>query len=260
MDVGIKPIRQKFLEPNFLFALNFFEGYVFGRVARRRICLYKPYPVISSAGAAIDISASTAQSELRFRDSRNTEVDILYLEDPTKGGYPWFYHGAIGIKPQYINMYLRFPEGKEIPGKFVKLDPIRPDAGNDVGYLNSLLSPYEEPTDAIEIIIPPKQHLGAEYYNKDSARSHNPVLNLLFALYWIQIFNTEKYANLIRKIALREVPASFMTVGFGETPFELASDVAKDWDLHLEKDFMLHPKKGVYRPMSLDEAVGLGGR
>lgn len=242
--VGISPFIEKILESNYLFALQFREGFVFGRTVRRRICQYKPWPLIESDGTAVEIAASSTKAELRFRDPRNPKNEILYLDTSTNSGYPWFLHGSIGIKPQYINMYPRFPEGKDIPGKFPNVDPIKPASGDDLGYVNSLNSPYEEPTDYIEYVIPPGLHLGAEYYNKDTARTHRPVLNLLFALYWVQTFTKEKHANLIRRIAAREVPAAFLTVGFGDFPQELGDKLKEDWKVE---------------PMSLDEALG-GGR
>lgn len=242
---GIIPIAEKFLQPNYLMALEFRQGFVFGRVIRRRICQYKPYALVDSAGSVIDIAATTHQAELRFRDPRNPDKDILYLDVTTNSGYPWILHGSIGIKPQYIYMYPRFPEGKDIPGKFPNVDPIQPSAGDLLGYVNELKSPYEEPTDYVEYVIPPLQHLAAEYYNKDSARSHQPVMNLLFVVYWFQALSAGRHPDLIAKIATRQVPAAFLTVGFGDFPFELGDTVARDWRA---------------TPISLDEAGALGGR
>ncbi len=230
MEEGIIPIRKKIMQANYLFAAEFREGFLFGRVARRRICQYKPYAVINSAGTAVSIAASAAQAELRLRDPRNTKVSLLYLDSTTNNGFPWFYHGAIGIRPQQINMYLRYPESKDIIGKFPGVDPIRPGSGDDFGYVNQLNSPFEEPTDHAELVLIPGQELGAEFYNKDpDSRTHQPVLNLLFALYWVQFFSKEKNAGLIRRIASRDVPATFLTVGFGDVPFELGDTLARDW-------------------------------
>jgi len=140
-------------------------------------------------------------------------------------------------------MYPRFPEGKEIPGKFPNVDPIRPSTGDLLGYVDSLVSPYESPTDFIEYVIPPLIRLGAEYYNKDLKRSHQPVMNLLFALYWFQAFTKEKHPKLISSIAARTVPAAFFTVGWGDVPLPLGDTLKKEWNVE---------------PMSLDEALALG--
>lgn len=245
MEAGIRPIREKFLLPNYLGALEFKEGFVFFRVVRRMICRYKPYPVIDENGNSIDVQPLSYETEHRFRDPRNTENSILYLESTTSpDGYPWFLHGAIGIKPQYIYMYLRIPEGREIPGRFPNLDPIRPSAGDNFGYINSEFSPYGEPTDFVELVIPPRVHVSAEYYNKDPDRSHQPVLDLFFCVYRIQIFkpDNDKHKKIIADIAQRRVPAAFLMTGGAETPLEMGTTLMKDWDV---------------RPISLDEASEL---
>ena len=252
----MKPIREKILERNYLFALEFSEGFVFGRTIRVRLCQYKPWPLIDSAGTAMDIAASSHQAELRFRDPRNTENDILYLNTSTKDGYPWILHGGIGIRPSQISMYPRFPEGQDIYGKFPNIDPIRPSTGDKVGYVSELESPYDDPTDWIEYVIPPGQHIGAEYYNHDAERAHQPVLNLLFAIYWFQVLNTwvseerkeevsPKHAKLISAIATRSVPATYLTVGFGDRPLDLGDILRRDWRVV---------------PLSIEAAAALGGR
>jgi len=243
---GVVPIVEKFLLPNYLMAIRFREGWLFGRTVDRRICQYKPYPLIDATGADVDIPASGHQSELRFRDPRNPDVDILYLRTTTNAGFPWILYGSIGIKPQWIRMYPRFPEGKEIPGKFPEIDPISPAAGDKTGYVSALESPYDEPTDWVEFVIVPLQHLGAEYYNFDD-RAHQPVLNLLFEVIWFQVFKPDlervgPFNDLIRGIALRKVPAAFLRAGYGDMPLDLGATLRKDW-------------KAV--PISLDEAIRL---
>jgi len=244
LKLGIRPIVEKFLLPNYLFALEFREGFVFCRVIRRRIMQYKPYPLIDTSGNAIDISADDHQPEVSLVDPRNPAKEILYLDSTTNAGFAWILHGSIGIKPQYIYMYPRFPSGQTIPGKFPNLDPIRPADGDNFGYVSSLESPYEQPTDFIEYVIPPRQKIGFEFYNKDPDRNHQPVLNILFACYWFQVLQPKKHGKLIRKIATREVPAAFLTVGFGNEPIEMGDILATDWNI---------------MPMRLDEASELGG-
>lgn len=229
---GIKPIREKILENNYLFTLQFNGGFLYGRTINRRLCVWEPYPLIDTNGVIVDLAATTYQPEIRLRDPRNIKNEILYLNDTTNGDYPWFYHGAIGIKPQFINMYYRLPESKDMPGKFPNVDPIRPSSGDNFGYINGLLSPYDEPTDVVEVVLPPKTYLGHEFYNRDN-RNHNPVLNLYFALYWVEFFNKDKNPQIIRQIARREVPASFLTVGFGDVPYDFSNILRADWKTDL---------------------------
>jgi len=244
---GIQPIVDKFLENNYLFALQFREGFLFGRTIKRRICQWKPYWLIDASGNSVDIAAASAQAELRFRDPRNPQNTILYLEDSTNAGYPWFFHGAIGVDPHQINVYLRYPEGQVIPGKFPAVDPIRPAVGDRLGYINGVYSPYERPTDYCEILIQPGVHLGAEYYNWDPDRNHQPCLNLLFCLYWVQFFKPETHGRQIADIALRRyegAKAAFFNMGFGDLSHDLGTDLQRDWKVSTLK---------------LDEAAALGG-
>ena len=244
MEGGIQPIRKKFLQPNYLFALEWREGFIFCRVIRRRICQYKPLPLVNERGEAIDIEPGGYVAEIALRDPRNPAREILYLDTATNSGYAWILHGSIGIMPEQIYMYPRFPAGSEIPGKFPGLDPIRPSQGDNLGYINYEKSPYEEPTDYVEFVIPPKLSVGFEFYNKDTERSHQPVLNVLFAVYWFQVLDPDEpwQRKLIGKIARREVPAAFLTVGWGDTPVELGGILVKEWSA---------------KPLSLDEASEL---
>lgn len=259
---GIIPIQKKFLQRNQTFALEVREGFIFGRVIRRRICQWKPWPLIDANAATVDITNLTTQAELRFRDPRNPANSLLLLKSSTDSGWPWFFHGAFGIDPQYINMYLRYPEGDIIPGKFPNIDPIRPQAGDNISMLNSLVSPYEQPTDFNEVIIIPTKEIGAEYYNVDEIRRHNPVLNILFCLYWVQLFRYDTHPSLIADMALKRyegAKATFLQHGFGNQPEELGPQLAKDWGLVASAG---EQKKGLTYSgiFSLDEAAALGGR
>lgn len=245
LQKGIIPIQKKFMQRNQSFALEFREGFVFGRVIRRRLCVWKPWPLIDSNGTAIDILPSATQAELRFRDPRNVANDILFLDTSTDSGLPWFFHGAFGIKPQYVSMYLRYPEGDIIPGKFPNIDPIRPAFGDQISDLNGINSPYEQPTDFHEVIIQPKVRIASEYYNQDEVRRHQPVINILFCLYWAQIYKSHTHPTLISDIALKRyegAKATFLTCGFGNQPNDLGPSLIKDWDV---------------TPLSLDEATAL---
>lgn len=242
---GVKPIVQKFLERNYLFALEFAEGFVFGRVVRKRHCHYKPYPLIDENGNAVDISPNSHAGPYVLRDPRNPANKLLYLPTPTSHGYAWIMHGSIGVKPEQIRVYVRYPSGQDVYGRFPNIDPIRPTNGDAVGYVSSQESPYEEPTDWLEIVLIPSIDISFEFYNTDDARSHQPVLNILFATYWFEVLKPENpvHARLISKIAAREVPAAFFQIGFGDTPINFNEVLKKEWGV---------------TPLKLDEALKLG--
>jgi len=225
-------------------AVEFAEGWLFSRIVRRRIVMYKPYSLIDSAGSTVSIATASAQAELRLRDPRNKDVDILYMKDSTDAGYPWLMYGAIGWKPHQVFVYPRIPEGSDIPPKFPEIDPIQPSAGNFTGYYSGHESPYDEPTDFFEYVIVPGLHVGHEFYNYHP-KTINPVANILFALYHFQLFKPDGKDNrIIRDIALRHVPAAFLTVGYTSKPKTLGDTLKKDWDAV---------------PISLEEAATLEG-
>lgn len=248
---GYTPIAEKFLENNFLFALSFREGFLFGRTLHRRFTSYKPWNLIDADGTTVDILPATAQAELRFRDPRNNEKDILFLSTSSNANHPWFFHGAFGIKPQHVRMYLRQPEGEIVPGKFPNLNPIRPSQADHLGYIDEINSPYEKPSDYVEVVIPPLMHIAAEYYNRAPAaekRRHQPVVNIQFCLYWVEFFRAETHPDLISDIAARRregAKASFLKVGLGDFPHDLGTTLRDDWKVI---------------PMKIDEARALGGR
>lgn len=241
---GVTPIRSVFLKNDQNFALGFHEGFVFGRVVKRRICEYNPVRMIDEAGAGIDLAAGAAQATVRLVDPRNQQHDLLYLDKTTGAGFPWFFHGAIGVWPPQVYVYPKFPENGDIPGKFPEVDIIRPASGDRLGYLSSLNSPKDNPTDHVEIVIPPLEHFGIEAYNHDAVDSHQPVLGVCFALYFCQMFKPQSHGDIIADMANGRRPCKFLTVGFG--------DNAHVWNLQYGKDWHVNP-------MTIEEAEQ-GGR
>lgn len=226
-ELGIKPITEKFLERNHLFALAFREGWIFGRVLLSEKKYFKPYALINSAGTAQDIGPAAGISELRIYDPRNRDTRLLYLDDHTtadtksvagpnfKGGLPTVLHGAIGLKPAHIRAYVRYPWGKLHFGEFEGLNPISGTSANQyLGFLDGMYSPYEMPTDWLEMWIPPKTDISLEFYNQDS-KTHQPVLNLMFNQYHFQPLsvNNDIHRRIIKLIAARQIPAAFAQCG-----------------------------------------------
>lgn len=247
---GTQPIMQKFLRQNDLFMLAFQQGFIFGRVLFAERMQFKPYKVINSAGTAVEVAAGSSQAELRFRDPRNTNVDLLYMDDETDVNafnLPWILHGSIGIRPRTnaLRMTLTYPEAKSKFGKFPDADPIQgTSAGNFLGYLSGENSPYEIPSDFLELWIPPKIHIGHQWYN-DDAINHGPSLHLLFTLYHFQILRPDgppDESDLIKKMATRKVPAAVAQCGPSQSLLQYT--YGSSWGV---------------QPIALYEATTLGG-
>jgi hypothetical protein len=217
IPLGIVPITSKFLQANHLLALRFQDGFIFTRILGREIKHFKPYNVIDPNGAAVDIPPQTASSQLRLRDPDDLRSSILFI--PRTKPFRLL-HVGIGIKPTPIKMYVRFPESEEAFGRFPNLSAIAPDRGVRTGYVSGLESPYEEPTDFLELFIPTSVELGFIFFNSDTTATHQPVLNIIAADYELQILSPLKQpdASLIKKMAERRIPAAFGTVGPIEKP------------------------------------------
>ena len=241
-DLGIQPITKRFLRPNYLLALAFREGFVFGRVLLAEKLQYRPLKMVDAGGTVIDIAIATGQAEVRFRDPRNVANDILYLDtayDPEGGGLPWILHGSLGIHPPMLQFYVRYPEGSKPLGKWPNADPARPGSGDFFSYVDGYNSPYEEPTDYQELWIAPKVHISAEIFNPDDVKAHQPVPHLLFSLYHFQALlpGNDAQRRLIRLIATRQVPATFGQCGPTRSLINYA--YTSDWNV---------------KPMTLEEA------
>lgn len=240
---GVSSIRDCFLKPNQRFALGFHEGFVFGRVVKRRICEYNPLRMIDEDGDTIDISPASAQASQWIVDPRNQQHDLLYLDKTTGGGWPWFFHGAIGVWPPQVYAYIKYPDNGDIPGKFPNVDIIRPASGDRLGFLSSVNSPKDNPTDHVEIVIPPLYHLGIELYNHDPVDSHQPILGVCFALYFCQMYKPGIHDDIIAEMANDRRACKFLTVGFG--------DNAMVWDTQYGEDWRVKPL-----PLSSVESMG----
>jgi len=183
-------------------------------------------------GSVIDLAASTHQATLRIVDPRSYQKDLLYLNKTTGGqGFPWFFHGAIGIWPPQIYLYPKFPEQGDYFGKFPETTLIRPSQGDRLGYLGHRQSPKDEPTDFLEIVIPPLYHFGVELYNHDTDKAHQPVLGLDFKLYFCQLFKPEKHGDIIADMANDRKKCRFLNVGFGEISFNWDKQYGEDWGI-----------------------------
>jgi hypothetical protein len=238
------PIEEKFLRPNYYFAAQFSEGWMFGRVITRDFCRYKPYKLINAAGTATTIATVTHQSEILLKDPRNTDNDLLYLDTYTSSdGYPWFYHFAIGIKPVGIRAWVRYPETQDIPGKFPVLDPISPSNDEDLGYFTWDDSPYEAPTEFTEMVLMPKTRIGLEYYNT-TGETQRPVLSIVTMVYKFEVLDKVTHPQLISQIANGQRPAAFFRVGYGVRPIAMEQGMINAWRVEL---------------MTLDQAQALGG-
>ena len=199
-DSGVKPITDKFLDNGDLFGMKFNQGYVFLEVESYEQLKYAPYNEIGA------IAANTSTNFARLDDSGGD--DILYLEqDQSK-----VMQASIGQTPAGIRRYTNYPESETRLRQLQNLGS--PVAGDDYGYVDGEDSPYQMPTDAEELWIPPKVHLDFAFSNTDN-REHTPILNILMRVYRIQPLDPDvaEDRNAIRRIVQPGSPMPVVMAG-----------------------------------------------
>ncbi|MEM3795066.1 MAG: hypothetical protein QW429_04250 [Thermoprotei archaeon] len=259
---GVVSIDEKFLQPNYLFAVLVKEGYLFGRVLSRSLLTYKPYDQLGLLQPGTNIMSfptalyPSGQNAISPANQNQTNVilaspfapqelhDALYIP-PQPGLETAILHGAIGVKPGYVQVYVHYPQGEAFLGRWPTLQPPQPGIGVPYARFDGLESPYEAPTDYRELVIPAGIHLSFEFYLPSRFDPVQPVLNLRFALYTTQIFdpNGPTYQRqLIASIAQRKVPAAFLTFGSAQSPLQF-TNISKNY--------------GNIQPITLDQAAQL---
>lgn len=198
-DEGLVSIDEKFLRQGDLFGLKYSDGYVFFEVTGYEQVQYKPYDGIGSVGA------DTATDFQRLEHDNN---DILYVENRDNK----ILHGAIGMTPGYIRRYTNYPESQNRLRRFPNLPSPRPSS--DYGFVDGSESPYNNPTDAEELWIPPDVHLDFAFHNT-ADRSHTPLLNLKFRSYNTRVLQpgSSEDRNAIRRVVSPGSPMPVAPVG-----------------------------------------------
>lgn len=185
-DKGINDITSKFLGTGDLLALKFNQGYVFLEVSGWEQIKFAPYNEFSQVAPG----ESTGFSRLDYEGD-----DILFTEKRKKK----VKHVAIGHSPSIMRRYTNYPEDEV---RLRKLENVgAPNTGDDYGYISGEDSPYQSPTDAEELYIPPGVHLNFNFHNPDT-EAHTPIINVVMRQYTVEALDpsNEQDANAIRRI------------------------------------------------------------
>jgi hypothetical protein len=261
------PITDRFFKPNDYVGLRFQRGTVFVRIDSVEILEYSPYNVADEANTAITLDEQEASStEITPRDPRAAAKEILGGGDllGTPPGYEegmgQFLHGAVGVFPNNMRVYIRAPAkgSGRLAGEFPGL--AAPNIGGDsLAKMDGSDSPYSQPTNFREIVLVPGMSWSISYFNNEPTSltgqaydEEQPILKLLFARYACEIlrpsldpaqtnfaddFAQEKARRdnrLIRGLVSGRIPNSpnvrfeYLTVGTGFAPVAFGGNV-KDW-------------------------------
>lgn len=200
-----RPIEEKFLDRSELFGLRYKQGIVFFEVMDHEDTKFKPFSELEDieSGSALDGG---------FQQLQDSEGDdVLYLDktDDRKK----VIHAAIGHDPWQVRRYTRFPEDS---GKLRSIPNLGiTNVTDPFSYVDGRDSPYEGPTDAEELVIPPGVHLSFDFYNPDTV-DHEPLINIKMRKYQVRVLDprgdSDEQAG-VRKIIKTASPAPIYTVG-----------------------------------------------
>lgn len=185
-------IAKKFLDRNHTFGLEYQEGIVFVSVRGVEDTIFKPFEQLED----IESGTSLDNGFQRLNDSNGD--DILFVDPGDTETRFTIIHTSIGIHPAPIRMFTRYPEGeaklKGVPNLEI------PETGDNYAYVDGRMSPYRNPTDAAELIIPPGQHLSFNFRNPAND-DHFPVLSLPMRKYNVEPLDPDGTEDEKREIS-----------------------------------------------------------
>ena len=202
---GQTHIDEKFLGRRDLFGLEFADGLVFCEIQDWEFLQFRPYTQVSTVAS----QDNAGDDVLTFNND-----EILFLEK----GVEKVLHGSIGVYPQSMRQYTRFPEGQARRGTWDNLTAPSAANGDDYGYVSGEDSPYQNPTDENEFFIPPNVSIDFDFFNT-SGRDRQPKLNLRFREYQVNVLNPQDSGDqdAIKRILTPGSPMPIAPVGTMKT-------------------------------------------
>ena len=210
-----KPIREKFLETNQRLMLIWQEGATFHKILGRKVDRQRPFVRGFSS-----ISASGVQDFLELKDANGNRLfDVTDDYADTI-----MYHVGVGVNPKWLRMYTRYPSDMAIKPVLsfdaVSLGSSYSGFNNDRGFVTSIESPYNTPTDITEMIFPFKVDAAFGFVNMDVERIHFPVLNVEMAKYRFDTYDPKSSEDrfCIGKMARGQMAVYPFVIGNIEAP------------------------------------------
>lgn len=226
---GLKRIEEKFLDVGDLFALEYSQGLVFLQVRGWETLKFSPYnrftPIPPQDNSGFD----------RFEEDGD---DILHIPEDEKK----VLHAGIGHAPAQLRRYTNYPEGENRLRKFPNLSSPTARSGDDYGYIDGNDSPYDTPTSAEELFVPPGVHLDFDFYNPDLDSPHQPKVSLVMREYSVEVLDPEEHPNVAKRTVSPGSPIPIAPVG----------------SIDSKVNYRMGSKWGV-EPISYEEAQSIGG-
>lgn len=218
MNKGLEPITEKFLGRNDLFVLKFNDGYVFLQVDGWEQYKYEPYSQIDP------INPQDNSGFNRLEDDNGD--DILFVEK----GETKVVHAGIGHSPSEMRRYTNYPESENRLRTPPNLEIPRSTSGDDYGFIDGNDSPYDMPTEAEELVIPPGVHLDFDFYNPDLGDIERPVLNIMMREYNVTVLDPASNQDKVERSLSPGSPIPTYPVGSMDNQKDIGT-LASEWDV-----------------------------
>ncbi len=218
--------------------------------------VYKPILPRDSDGEVIDPIEPQSGVEYSQLFDENGD-DILRNTDS-----PWrLYHGSVGVRQPGVRIYPRIPESI-FGGGFDWLSGSEPNPtrGDNVGYVDSSTTDYDDPSDQLEIFSYKHDSLTEiQYglYNEDEEISKLPVLSFVGYAYELRpVYEDQDMLEILAQLSKKEKNRSMSVRMVNFTPGSLRSysfNVPSEWD-GVENNLRV---RDVNLPSGIEEQLGI---
>jgi len=164
--------RLPFLRPSWYFGLAFKDGWVFAKAIAREFTDLAPYP-LGSLAALSNLSDWSPIPELGVTAPRR-------LTEPQKKDliYQFFW----GVTPPQVRVFTQFP-----PRADLRILVERLNLKGDIGYLNGIDSPYENPSAKTEQWSVNALYPQFQLFNPTNTALPNVLMRLTFCKYTYKV-------------------------------------------------------------------------
>jgi len=199
-DNGNKQIEEKFLDSGDLFVLKYNGGYKFFNVEMWEQTAFEPYDNIGTV-------AGQGNAGFERLEDENGD-DILYSDQ----GSDVVLHVGIGQSPSFVQRYTNYPEGENRLRTLPNLSVPSSRNGDNFGAVDGNDSPYDAPTEAEELFIPPNTNIDFDFYNP-STEAVAPKLNIVIREYYVNEIDPKKNPDVVRRCMSPGSPVPIAPVG-----------------------------------------------
>lgn len=220
MPQGRRSIVDKFLDRNDLFGIEFNDGYVFAEVDEFSESEFQPFSNFGTVPSQENLGYTVPE------DPDNSDDEILYIQT----GKQEVIHCGVGHTPAMLRRYTKYPEGGATMRKHPNLGSPVSANGHKYGYVDGEDSPYDQPTDAEELLIPPGISIAFDFYNPDPTDDHKVKANFKYRVYSIRPLKPSRHKEQIKRIMNPGSPMPVFSAGTADQ--KVRYRLGDDWGVN----------------------------